>query len=325
MRAPVPVCLALIAVITTMAAAEHAELDSSNAGSWVLKSASTSIQQLADEEDDDAAELESALPTMLLNHEEHKKQVKASYQGNVKTIYFHLEEIIRKIVAHKTKWTKKYKGDLTKIQSEVDKHKGVSKSKKGKFISETAKRSSAKATYRDRKKSWGKAKNRLKQKMRDAKKMRKALKALYLKGLKQKKGEICMIRRIECMVAKFNKDAKLKARYCGKCSGRSIHKSPASKSKSLYPSPPGQTSTTHTKRECARSLFLHKTDYHGSDLRKGFVIKGGAMGCCKACLKIKECEYWTYGTDNKKCYVKHSSTGKESDRKRVAGSFTTSR
>ena len=39
----------------------------------------------------------------------HKKMVKASYQSNVKTIYFHLEEIIKKILAHKTKWTLKYR------------------------------------------------------------------------------------------------------------------------------------------------------------------------------------------------------------------------
>ena len=37
----------------------------------------------------------------------HKAAVKASYQTNVKTIYFHLEEIIKKIIAHKTKWTNK--------------------------------------------------------------------------------------------------------------------------------------------------------------------------------------------------------------------------
>ena len=37
----------------------------------------------------------------------HKAAVKASYQTNVKTIYFHLEEIIKKILAHKTKWTNK--------------------------------------------------------------------------------------------------------------------------------------------------------------------------------------------------------------------------
>ena len=37
----------------------------------------------------------------------HKKAVKASYQGNVQTIYTHLEEIIKKILAHKTKWTNK--------------------------------------------------------------------------------------------------------------------------------------------------------------------------------------------------------------------------
>ena len=43
-----------------------------------------------------------------LRREQHKSAVKASYQTNVKTIYFHLEEIIKKILAHKTKWTNKF-------------------------------------------------------------------------------------------------------------------------------------------------------------------------------------------------------------------------
>jgi hypothetical protein len=34
--------------------------------------------------------------------------VKASYQSNVKTIYTHLEEIIKKLLAHKEAWTQKY-------------------------------------------------------------------------------------------------------------------------------------------------------------------------------------------------------------------------
>jgi hypothetical protein len=38
------------------------------------------------------------------------------------------------------------------------------------------------------------------------------LKKMYLAGLEQKAGEICMIRRIQCTVAKFNKDTHLK---CG--------------------------------------------------------------------------------------------------------------
>jgi hypothetical protein len=36
------------------------------------------------------------------------------------------------------------------------------------------------------------------------------LKKLYVAGLEQKAGEICMIRRIQCKVAKFNKDTHLK-------------------------------------------------------------------------------------------------------------------
>merc|ERR1711861_124591 len=75
----------------------------------------------------------------------------------------------------------------------------------------------AKALAKAKNKSWQKAKNKLKEKIKDAKKEKKALKGLYLKGLKQKAGEICMIRKIECMVAKFNGEAALQAKYCGAC------------------------------------------------------------------------------------------------------------
>merc|ERR1712072_1181288 len=55
------------------------------------------------------------------------------------------------------------------------------------------------------------------EKIKDAKKEKKALKGLYLKGLRQKAGEICMIRKIQCMVAKFNGEAALQTKYCGVC------------------------------------------------------------------------------------------------------------
>ncbi len=36
------------------------------------------------------------------------------------------------------------------------------------------------------------------------------LKKMYVAGLEQKAGEICMVRRIQCAVAKFNNDAHVK-------------------------------------------------------------------------------------------------------------------
>jgi len=154
---------------------------------------------------------------MLLDEAAHKKAVKASYQTNVKTIYFHLEEIIKKILAHKTKWTNKYNGDLAKIAKEVLKHKNIAKNKEKKYTAAKGKAEAAKALAKTKNKSWQKAKNKLKQKINDAKKQKKALKGLYLKGLRQKAGEICMIRKIECMVAKFNGEAALQAKYCAAC------------------------------------------------------------------------------------------------------------
>jgi len=154
---------------------------------------------------------------MLLDEAAHKAAVKQSYQTNVKTIYFHLEEIIKKILAHKTKWTNKYNGDLGKIAAEVLKHKNKAKAKEKKYVAAKGKAEAAKALAKTKNKSWQKAKNKLKQKIKDAKKAKKALKDLYLKGLRQKAGEICMIRKIQCMVAKFNGEAALQTKYCGVC------------------------------------------------------------------------------------------------------------
>jgi len=154
---------------------------------------------------------------MLLDEAAHKAAVKQSYQTNVKTIYFHLEEIIKKILAHKTKWTNKYNGDLGKIAAEVLKHKNKAKAKEKKYVAAKGKAEAAKALAKTKNKSWQKAKNKLKQKIKDAKNAKKALKDLYLKGLRQKAGEICMIRKIQCMVAKFNGEAALQTKYCGVC------------------------------------------------------------------------------------------------------------
>merc|ERR1712010_354687 len=79
-------------------------------------------------------EEEAPVTEILLDEKAHKAKVKASYQTNVKTIYFHLEEIIKKILAHKTKWTNKYNGDLAKIAKEVLKHKNIAKAKGKKYM-----------------------------------------------------------------------------------------------------------------------------------------------------------------------------------------------
>merc|ERR1711937_19954 len=65
-------------------------------------------------EDADTEELaiedEAPVTQILLDEKAHKAAVKASYQSNVKTIYFHLEEIIKEILAHKKKVKKAQKG-----------------------------------------------------------------------------------------------------------------------------------------------------------------------------------------------------------------------
>merc|ERR1711871_103076 len=185
--------------------------------------ADAETQELAetdDSEEGDDSEIDAdpaPITQMLLDEKAHKAMVKKSYQSNVKTIYFHLEEIIRKIIAHKVKWTKKYNGDLMKIAKEVLKHKKFAKKKQKKFAKAKGKAAAAKALSKAAKKSAIKAKAKLKQKQKDAKKAAKTLKGLYIKGLKNKAGEVCMIRKIQCMVAKFNGQAKLQKKYCGAC------------------------------------------------------------------------------------------------------------
>lgn len=154
---------------------------------------------------------------ILLDEKSHKAAVKASYQSNVKTIYFHLEEIINKILAHKTKWTSKYNGDLAKIAQGLVKHQANVKDKMEKYIDAKGKKGAADKLAALKGKSYNKAKAKLEAKKADADKERKALKGLYVKGLKQKEGEICMIRKIQCMVAKFNGEASLQKKYCGAC------------------------------------------------------------------------------------------------------------
>jgi hypothetical protein len=196
---------------------------------WKVALALVCVVALVAAQGPEDADFVSGLPTyetqMLLDEAAHKKMVKASYQSNVKTIYFHLEEIIKKILAHKEKWTAKYNGDLANIAKGILKHKNIAKELEKKYIKAKGKAQGLKKLAGMKNKSWQKAKNRLKEKMNDAKKERKALKDLYLKGLTQKEGEICMIRRIQCMVAKFNGEEALQTKYCNACKDGKLTKS----------------------------------------------------------------------------------------------------
>merc|ERR1712199_119122 len=96
-----------------------------------------------------------------------------------------------------------------KIAKEALKHKKKAKKKAKKYAKAKGKSAAAKAMAKSKHKSFLKAKAKLKQKMKDATESQKVLKGLYIKGLKNKAGEICMIRKIQCMVAKFNGQPKL--------------------------------------------------------------------------------------------------------------------
>jgi hypothetical protein len=157
------------------------------------------------------------LSQMLLAEKGHNVAVKASYQSNVKTIYYHLEQIIEKILAHKQTWTTKYTGDLDLIANEVLTQKNMAEAAEKKYIKTKGKAAATKKYADTKSKSWQKAKEKLKQKINDVKKVKNELKGLYQKGLKQKAGEICMIRKIQCMVAKFNHETNLREKYCSAC------------------------------------------------------------------------------------------------------------
>merc|ERR1712025_970272 len=226
---------------------------------------------------------------MLLDEAAHKKAVKESYQTNVKTIYFHLEEIIKKILTHKTKWTNKYNGDLAKIAKEVLKHKTIAKNKEKKYTAAKGKAEASKALAKTKNKSWQKAKNKLKEKIKDAKKEKKALKGLYLKGLKQKEGEICMIRKIQCMVAKFNGEASLQKKYCGACSDEKPKKKAAPVTWSVVP---GYCPGKNGKKKDNHGTGEDKLKNSGNMGKAKFVAKckakcAGQSGCSAFILLYK--------------------------------------
>lgn len=86
----------------------------SSATNEILEQLHTAAKPMPENEEEKLVQLHPERPVteMLLDEKAHQAAVKASYQSNVKTIYFHLEEIIEKILAHKQKWTAKYNGDL---------------------------------------------------------------------------------------------------------------------------------------------------------------------------------------------------------------------
>jgi len=135
---------------------------------------------------------------------------KASYQGNVATVYDHLQQIIDKILWHKAAWSKSYEGDLTRVAKEVAAAVEQERSASKESEIEAGKAAAAAAIAADKKSAWvGKA-AALTAKRADAEEEKKALKALFDKGNAQKGGEIEMIKKIRCMMSAFNKDGKWK-------------------------------------------------------------------------------------------------------------------
>jgi DNA-directed RNA polymerase delta subunit len=142
---------------------------------------------------------------------------RASYQGNVGTVYTHLNEIIRKILVHKKAWSVKYQADLERVAKEVAAavaKESAARSGKNKADAALA---VAKSDYNTKNTAWIKADAALKQKKKDAERERHDLGAAFKKGNGLKAGEIAMIVKIRCMLSEWNKDNKYSKG--GKCVG----------------------------------------------------------------------------------------------------------
>jgi hypothetical protein len=135
---------------------------------------------------------------------------KASYQGNVGTVYDHLQQIIDKILWHKDAWEKSYKGDLTRVANEVAAAVKVERDASKASDEEAGKAAAAAAIAASKKNIWVAKAAAMTAKKADAEEEKKALKALFEKGNAQKGGEIEMIKKIRCMMSAFNKDGKWK-------------------------------------------------------------------------------------------------------------------
>ena len=69
------------------------------------------------------------------------------------------------------------------------------------------------------------------------------------------------------------------------------------------------------------ATFQKKVDYQGGDISNGKVSGGAtdAKACCLACFANTDCKFWTWGTDNNKCWLKNSDKGKQSQNNRESG------
>jgi hypothetical protein len=85
-------------------------------------------------------------------------------------------------------------------------------------------------------------------------------------------------------------------------------------------SKPRMTNLASAYDRCAPNQpFEVNTDYQGSDLMTGITNIASALDCCYRCVETANCRYFTYGTDQNKCWVKDSATGHESQLYRTSG------
>ena len=61
-------------------------------------------------------------------------------------------------------------------------------------------------------------------------------------------------------------------------------------------------------------------DYYGSDIT-GYPkpIVTGPAACNNLCVQNVACTHWSFGKDNKKCYLKNSDSGKNKHNNRISG------
>ena len=62
----------------------------------------------------------------------------------------------------------------------------------------------------------------------------------------------------------------------------------------------------------ALNCFNINVDYAGNDLRRAIV--DSASNCQKLCSEEEKCEFFTWATQKKTCYLKHSNRGQKPTR-----------
>jgi len=141
---------------------------------------------------------------------------KESHEGDVLTIYHHLNEIILKLIGHKKKFRKTYKSDLLRLEANLVKR--VQSERRAKEEHLLWEKNSASASERAliAKKAWLEESAKLTEEKRDSVRLQSVLKKDFESSMSERTKEIKMIKYIQCLISEFNKDSRYKCNEKGK-------------------------------------------------------------------------------------------------------------